>query len=323
MKYATTFCGVLGTVVLATTFSLLAGCGGGGGGGGGGTTPTDGGGTGGVDVTYNAAANIGDLLTYTLNTTTRAYSYNFVAGSLQGTSHSGTLTPVPGYGDYVYETDQGAEVVLFPNNLIVGVTPGTDLFAGVPRLTTNYTVSECIGVYNYVDIIGNNSSYGTFQVGDGVWSRWSMGNASGTPSETGTWEDQGDGVIYAYEGTTKVANVMILPASGGGKTLILDYPSGGMGIGVKQQSVSSGAVNGTYDVLDTQEDGLYQATVNGTTVSFSPPGWQSLTVEYNSPWTGFVSTPEESGIWLGTPDGIFVGGYTENGLDYIAAGIKQ
>jgi len=90
---------------------------------------------------------------------------------------------------------------------------------------------------------------------------------------------------------------------------------------VKQQSISSGNVNGTYDVLDTSEDEMYTVTVSGTSAS-TPDG--IITLQYNCPWTGFVcEVGGYEGIYLMTTDGIFFGGYEYGSSSAILAGIKE
>ncbi|MBW2045864.1 MAG: hypothetical protein JRI96_13450, partial [Deltaproteobacteria bacterium] len=88
------------------------------GGGGGVTTTTSG-------TTYNSGGSIGDLLTYTINTSNLSYSYNIVESDfeLAGTTGSGTLTHNDD-GTYTPSSDPNARLILLPNTLLVG---GADL----------------------------------------------------------------------------------------------------------------------------------------------------------------------------------------------------
>ncbi|MBI5741154.1 MAG: hypothetical protein HZA16_10595 [Nitrospirae bacterium] len=312
---------IMWTLILGILLAgYLTACGGGGGGGGSSKDDDNGGGTGSVGTTYNAAASIGDLLTYTVNTETLEYTYSFIEGTYAGATGNGTLSKASGYGDYVYTTSDGVPVVLLPNNLVIAALSNIDLIVGVPKLTTGYSTSEIAGIYNYVEYTNYGGSYGTFQASaGGVWQSWDQTDAIGLPDSSGTWTDQGNGVIYVYNSSLmKIANAMLLPSAGGGKVIVIDFTGTkkGIGIGVKQQSITSGSVNGKYDILDSSESQMYTVTVNGTDVT-TPLG--SLTVIYDFPWTGFVYAPSLGGLYLMTPDGIFFGG---DGYS-VLAGIKE
>ncbi|RLB31270.1 MAG: hypothetical protein DRH11_13560, partial [Deltaproteobacteria bacterium] len=157
------------------------------GGGGGVTTTTSG-------TTYNSGGSIGDLLTYTINTTNLSYSYNIVESDfgLAGTTGSGTLTQNAD-NTYTPSSDPNARLILLPNTLLVG---GADvglanpmLFAGVPALTTSYTPAEIAGTYNYITFAcdgplvggvctaGYSSDYGTYKVNaDYTWESCDEGD---------------------------------------------------------------------------------------------------------------------------------------------------
>ncbi len=275
--------------------------------------------------TYNAAGSVGDLLTYTLNNNLE-YTYSVEEGIYKGSTGSGTLTPLTGYGNYVYTTTLGDPVVLLPNNLVIAGAMGM-MIVGVPELTTDYTPSEIAGLYNYVEYVNSAQSYGTFEVfEDGTWKSWDETNKQLSTSDgSGTWVDQGNGVIEVMNGSTKIANAMLLPSSDGGKVIVIDYTGSrsGIGAGVKQASIGSGTVNGTYDTLSSIEDNVFEVTVSGTNVT-TPEG--TITISYNCPWTGLVCELDGGdivGIYLVTPDGIFFGGYDHGFVSAIVAGIKQ
>ena len=312
--------------ILLTSFVMAAvvvvGCGGGGGGG----TP----GTANV-LTFNGAASVGDLLTYTLNPSTLEYAYSILEPASARTTGAGVLTPVSGFGQYVYTTSDNDTVLLFPNNLcLVAPRDGDGLIAGVPTLSTNYSTSGLAGDYNYVNahVYGTNcdSDHGTFRVdAGGTWSAWSQSNFVGVADETGTWVDQGNGIIYIYQnfgaGDVKVGHLMVLPGTSGGKLLVVDHyctvagnEKYGITLGTKQRTLSVGDLQGTLTVLDSDENAPYTVVISGTQVT-SPGG--TATWNLNSPWIGFAQDPVS--LALPTVDGIIFGGNSTS----IFAGVKQ
>lgn len=305
-------------------------------------TTTDGGGDGTttVDLTsvggtiYNTAQAVGDLAQFAFNPTTREYAYTVLEGVNEGESDSGTLSLMTGYTQYVYEAD-GVPVLVFPDNMFIAIPgDGTEgLYTGVPSLTTDYTASDVAGVYNFVqfagtggDVANYEGNYGTFEVkADGTWESLDEGNLStDTADDSGTWEDQGNGIIYAKKNGTKMANVMIHPSYAGNaneQVLIIDLTDdnfSGIMLGVKQQEITSGSVDGTYAMLESDEEGLRTVTVSGANAS---TGSGVLPLTYNEPWDGFVSG-EDGTLVLMLPGGVFFGGGGDGDSEWIFAGIK-
>jgi hypothetical protein len=304
------------------------------------------GGTAPVDLTdiggtiYNSAQSVGDLLQVAFNPTTLQYGYTVIEGINAGDSGTGTLSLMAGYTEYVYETEDNVPVIVFPDNVFIAIPGGTDegLMVGVPSLATSYTAADIAGVYNYVqfagtggDVANYEGTYGTFRVNaGGTWDHLEEGNlpaSGGTPDDSGTWSDQGNGIIYAYRGAAKIANVMIHPSYAGSATeqvLIIDINDQasdfrGIMLGVKQQSITSGSVDATYALLESDHTSITTIIVNGTTVT-TPDG--PVTVTYDSPWTGFVQAPDNT-IVLMLPGGIFFGGGEDVDGAWIFAGIDK
>ena len=266
-----------------------------GGGGGDGTTTSTTEGT----TTFNSSGTIGDLLTYTIDTSVSpmTYSYEIVESDfgLAGITGSGTLTKNAD-GTYTPSNDPKTNVILLANTLIVGGadvdvggTETTMLFTGVPALTTNYTASEIAGTYNYINFecgeaLSNNqctegykSFYGTFKLEtSGTWEACESGDIDdqGTNPcagiDSGTWTDQGNGRITVTSGGATIGTAMLLPSGSGGKVLIIDLkdcPGSDAGpgilVGVKKQDIANENLGGTYHFND--DDGGYgDVTVDNT-----------------------------------------------------------
>ncbi|MBW2311113.1 MAG: Ig-like domain-containing protein [Deltaproteobacteria bacterium] len=261
-------------------------------------------------TTFNSGATIGDLLTYTIDTSVSpmTYSYEIVESdfNLAGTQGSGTLTQNQD-GTYTPSNDPEASVILLPNTLVVGgadIDVGgaetTMLFAGVPSLTTNYTASEIAGTYNYINFscddslvggvcdAGYKSYYGTFKVNeDGTWEACDEGDIddhTANPCQgtamNGSWTDQGNGRISITTGGTEIGKAMLLPSSSGGKVIIIDLKNvenmqgPGILVGVKKQDITDEDLGGTYHFND--DDGGYgDVTVNNANNNYTGTQYDS------------------------------------------------
>lgn len=332
---------VLAAVLAVGLITVL----GSGGGDGGSDSGGDGGG-GAVDLDtiggtiYNSAQSVGDLLQVAFNETTLEYGYNVIEGIAAGESGTGTLSLMAGYTQYVYEDEYGTPVLIFPDNVFIAIPGGTDegLMVGVPSLADDYNISDIQGVYNFVELGGSGAfedyegTYGTFRVNnDGTWDYLEEDNlpaSGGTPDDSGTWVDQGNGIIYGYRGADKIVNVMIHPSYAGSateKVLIIDINDQdnnyrGIMLGVKQQEIKSGDGDGTYTMLESNKDSLYEIDVSGGTVTV--PGSATINLNYDYPWTGFVSG-DDGTLVLVLPGGIIFGGGEDAGDSWVFAGIEE
>jgi len=298
-----------------------------GGGGGDGTTTSTTEGT----TTFNSSGTIGDLLTYTIDTSVSpmTYSYEIVESDfgLANTTGSGTLK-LETDGTYTLSSDPGAGVILLPNTLVVGSaevdisgTTETMLFAGVPALTTNYTASEIAGTYNYINFecgeaLSNNqctegykSFYGTFKIEtSGTWEACESGDIDdqGTNPcagiDSGTWTDQGNGRITVTSGGATIGTAMLLPSGSGGKVIIIDLkdrPGLGAGpgilVGVKKQDIANENLGGTYHFND--DDGGYgDVTVDNTNNTWT--GTQYDSNGNPTPINGSIARNDPWNGWL-------------------------
>lgn len=303
--------------------AVAIGCGGGGEGD---PTPGTPSLTGSMEV--NAAASVGDLFTYTLDFDNLSYVWQGVEGTYAGTNGGGVLTPQTGWGNRVFETDDGDTVLVLPDKLMLIETDDGEFLAGVPQRASDYSPGDIVGRYNYVWWGGDlgGFTYGTFDVNiDGTYQVHELSNG-GTVTASGLWEDQGNGVIYAYEstGTTKLYNVMIHPAGGESILVVDDIQENGMAIGVRQRALP--AVAGTFNLLSSDADSMYPVTVNGGNVT-TPEGTSIFAPD--TPWTGFGYAVTSDGVdswedWaLMSPSGYAFGGGYDDWDDWIWVAIQR
>ena len=295
--------------------------------GGDGTTPT----TGEETVTakeFNSSGSLGELLTYTIDTTAMTYSYEIVESDygLADTRGSGDLIENQD-GTYSPSDDLDICLILLPNTLIVGgadITVGDVdtfmLFAGVPALETGYTPAQIAGIYNYIVFecddpldegectSGYRSYYGTFEINE--FGRWSacgvgdLGDLGSNPCSEGTmngeWENEGDGIISISYGGSEIGNAMLLPSGAGGKVIVIDFKDRqdagpGMLIGVKQQDISGEDLSGEYH-YNSDDGGYGDVEVNDndtySATNTEPDGSQQTatgSLRRNSPWEGWLT----------------------------------
>jgi len=280
-------------------------------------------------TSYNCAAHVGDLLTYQFNTIDNLFSFAVLKGEFSGDIGCGSLTPLGGFGPEVYTTSTNDTVVLLPDKLALIGTNSAWLVAGVPEMAVSYNVSNIEGYYNFVEYtnVGGTPTvhWGTLRLDANTWQYWlhEDGATSGTqPELSGTWADQGTGVINIsmFGGAIKVAFGMLYP-SANGNIFVMDLKEdNGILLGVKQQNVTSGDFDGTYDSLDTEGTPLFTVTVAGGTITdLSGPS----TLYYNDPWTGFVSDHNNITGVMSTDGVLFAVRHPLSGAQSAVAGIKE
>ncbi len=325
--------------LMSASSLVVVGCGGSSGGGGDDddepTLPNVGG------TTYNSAASVGDLLQVQLNLQSNPpqYSYLGLEGEMKGETDQGTMTQKQGFGTYVYTVDRESTfVVSIPDYLALIAPEGGGLIAGVPQVVSGFTVADIEGEYNYISMTFDGDTpetqIGIFKIAGHNWSVWAGTTAVGnyfaakispppTPDDGGTWEHAGGGIMHVFRDSVKIANAMVLPSTNENVLVIdvCDQGSSGILLGIERQSVSSGSVNGTYDVLDPEYDELYTAEVGGETVAINyPDGTQTKTMNYNEPGDGFIEVGSSGDDYvLVNPDGVYFGGSS----DSIFAAIAQ
>ena len=232
---------------------------------------------------YSSAANIGDLLRYSVDSGSLAYSYEILESDhgLGGTTKSGTLLPTGVY-TYVPVDDPGRTLVVFPDTLLVGhmslpVQSDGVFFAGVPASEGAYDAEDIPGVYNWTRytceraLVGGecpepyHSRFGTLRIlGGGTADLCVGGNVddqTGHPcqsTDTLDWTDAGDGLIAFELGGVPYGTGMLHLAGGAEKVLAMalrDRPEGGYPgadrgpgilVGVNKFAVPAASVPGLY-----------------------------------------------------------------------------
>lgn len=296
---------------------------------------------------YNAAASIGDLFEYSLDTSSLTYSYTITSSEvgLTGTTGSGTLAD-NGDGTYTPSTAPNTKVMVLPNKVVVGATTvsvnGQDqvtLLAGVPS-ASGVTLSEIADTYNYVALQCQDSPtcntydsfYGTFNVtSSGVWVECTKSNYDAAPTscagrDTGTLTTLGNGKFKVLDSnSTDFGTAMFYRSGSGQKIIIVDLKDTsqtgygrGMLIGVPKQAVTYGSsTNGKWNWNTSQGNSGY-LTATGTSYVFD--GGSTGTFTTGTPWEGFFTA--EGGTGMLADEGIYI--WAKNsGTSYIVIGVKE
>jgi len=329
----------IGAAVL-TAAAVVTGCGGGGG-------YASNSGYGGIPVTYTAAAGAGELVTYTIDTTAKTYSYTITDSQygLTGRTGSGTLTQLGTYRYALSGIPQSILVVL-PNGVLLGavrdvfVPGGAPLTVPVLGLSNPVTsLSALNGTYNYVTrgctAIGSCSATGgTLQINGGNWNFCSGGNLLGCAfSGSGTLTSVGNGKFDASVGGTLIGT-LFATVSGGQNVVIIDLKDprlGGLGKGIVVASsqtsvIGNTSLNGSWaGITSTGNWGTFN--VSGTTIQstsvngiqVTPASNPPITAAPDSPWTGLITTPGPN-ISMLAGYGVYItggpNGYLEMGVKY-------
>lgn len=326
--------------VLALGISvLLVSCGGGGGDGGAPAVSTTG-----FSQTYTASATAGEILTYTLDTRSRTYSYRIIhsAYGLTNATGSGTLT-LNSDGSYSPSNAPNTKVYALQNGLLVGTVNLTlnNVSRIVPILGMSQPISSAAalaGTYNFVGIqcagqtfgvyTGCGSSYGTVQLDN-------VGNYTACPSanlvnglggcsspSTGVLGLLGNGVWQAIRtGSININYFLAFAAPNGQKVLILDLNDpGGYGYGFIVMSTQATYVQNLIDGMwyfQTNSGQAGSLTVAGSNIASSLGNNVSAT--FDSPWTGLAAISSGGyGLLAGTGAYAYVNpafpGYLELGM---------
>lgn len=303
----------------------------------------------GFTETYTASATAGEILTYTIDTQSKTYSYQILhsAYGLSNVPNSGTLVLNPD-GSYSPSDAPTTKVYALQNGLLVG-TITLNLGNGsriVPILGISQPVSSqaaLTGIYNYVgiqcaaqtfgDYTNCGSSHGTVQVDNaGNYIACQSGNiANGpqncSPASTGTFGLLGNGVWGANRtGSTAVNYVLAYTALNGQNVLVLDLNDpGGYGYGFIVMSTQTGYVQNLIDgtwyfqTNQTNQPNVETAgslVVAGTNISSS--FGHTVSANFDLPWTGLASISGGVSLLAGTGAYAYVNpgwpGYLELGI---------
>jgi len=267
--------------------------------------------TSGFVQSYNAAANIGDLLNVTVDTGALTYSYQFLQGDLAGVKGAGTLTRNDSSAANIFSTSDGFPLVAIQNEVVIGQI-GSDFYLGVPTSTSPVSVTDLVGVYNYVRFFPagtsanplDTSNFGTLKMNaDGTWQVAEQSNlgVKGTPILNGTYNLGSNGIVELFivvnNGAVKLANLALRTNSSGQHFVVVDFTdtgiAKGIGFGQKQAGtyVASGDVDGNYTAI-FGNGSLDQGSVKGTQLNIQAVGnfpSISYTLTYNNPWPGLIT----------------------------------
>lgn len=311
---------------------VISGCGGGGGGG---SAPVS------ASTNFTAVAMAGELLTYSLNTTSLTYSYTITESQfgLTGKSGSGTLVRNSD-GSYSPAGIGNVKLVILPNGLLLGGirenlngTPTTIPIIGMSNPVAD--ISAAAGTYNAVQrscLAGVcSSAFGTFQISAaGTWISCPSGNLTTGclgSMNSGTLNSLGGGRWQVMSGGADIGTAIGLN-SGGQNVVILDLKdtrAGGFGVGLlvgsSQQSVSATQTNGTWVAAATTGDWA-TFSASGNQITFLTidglPSNATTMLTIDSPWTGFATTASGGhGLLAGT--GVYA---YENTAGYAEIGVK-
>ena len=325
----------------STLVVLFAACGGGGGGGGTapvGTTTT--GATPALNVaTFTSVAMVGELLTYTADTSNLTYSYTITDSQygLTGKTASGTLTPNSD-GTYSLSGIDNAVIAVLPDGLMLGAinenlngTPTTIPIIGVSNPVTD--IAAVAGTYNYVKrgCLGEacDTGYGTIQITSaGTWVLCPRGELSAGCAEStksGTVGTVGTGKWQLIENGAVIGTAIASTSNAGGTIFVdlTDHRTDGFGVGILvgslQQSLNAAQTQGDWIAATTTGQWATFAS-SGTQINYKTlngvPYTSANTFTVNEPWKGMAAAIGGSVLFAGT--GLYMyennGGYAEIGV---------
>ncbi|NOS79101.1 MAG: hypothetical protein HOP35_14265 [Nitrospira sp.] len=296
-------------------FSLLiASCGSGGGDS---PTPSPPAASTGFTQTYTASATAGEILTYTIDTQNKTYSYKIIYSAYGLTNATGNGTLVTNSdGSYSPSNAPSTKVYAIQNGLLIGTVNLT--LNNVPRIVPILGMAQPIaspaalaGMYNFVGIqcagqtfgvyTGCISSYGTVQIPTAGTTYTScpsaniatlLGLGPCSPLSTGTLSLLGNGVWQAIRtGSVNTNYFLAFAAPNGQNVLLLDLNDpGGYGYGFIVMSTQAGYVQNLVDgtwFFQTTAGTAGSLTVAGTQIASSLG--PNVSATFDSPWMGAVS----------------------------------
>lgn len=328
---------ILGLAVLPLVLSL-GGCGGGGGGSSSSTSGSS-------ATSFTAGASVGELVTYTVDTTALTYSYEIIGSAYgkEGTRGSGTLTR---NSDGTY-TPNGIDgrIRLNANGTMIGVVhedfDGNGVDETVPVFGVSNPVtsfSAAAGTYNFVDYRCNMSgrnycevNYGTYTVAsDGTWTACARGDGNSDAcdqTDTGSFNNLGGGkfqiiddegiatgTLVAHTDTSRNQKVMFMDIADS-RTTVASWGKG-LIVGSEKIAGSTADGNGTWVYMNSRSGPGTLSVTNTSYIDGNYPG--ALT--YNTPWSGFATTGAGTkAILAGT--GLFAAVY-EGNTSHISIGLR-
>ncbi len=313
--------------VLTVSALTIAACGGGSNSSGGGITAS----------TFQAVATEGELVSYTVDTTARTYSYTVVESAYQktGASGSGQLT-LNSDGTYTPSGFNG-KIAVLDSGLLLGAIyedlNGDNVKEVVPVIGVSNPISsaaEAAGIYNFISRQCTPTCtnwYGTVKIEpNGNWISCEKQNLSDTNhpacggSVSGSISGFSAGRATLTVGGVSGGSMLVFKDPAGQKVILLDLNGGtvlGKGAVFAASQQLPASADGRWTYLHT--DGTKgTAVVSGTNVTDS--GVYSSGRAYSStgsfvrdqPWAGFATTAPGNSVILPAGSGLYVSYFSAN-----------
>jgi hypothetical protein len=275
-------------------------------------------------VSYKSVAQVGELISYTLDTANLSYSYRIEksAFGLEGRTFSGTLVRNSD-GTYTPSESSNARVMILPNGLLIG---SVTLQVGSSSIATSIvgmqnpatSIADFSDTFNYISYqcSSQNSNCVTYMGSVRVDSSGAYQSctdrdvaAMSSPAtqcpanqySAGRLESNNDGTwkLMRASGNNYVeaGTFIAFKDSQGQKVAIFDLNdgvNGGYGYGsivaASQQSVASSDTNGSYKANSSSGNYVTVTATNNAYESYSPrySFTENGTLSHNSPWTGVI-----------------------------------
>ncbi len=255
---------------------------------------------------FHAGVSVGDLAEVKIDTNELRYSYEVTEGIYNGTKKSGSLQSLPEFGGALYKTDAGANLLVVPNEVIIGGIMN-HFYVGVPTQSAALSAADLTGTYNYIHFMetsqGDHTGYGSVELSaNGTFhlaEKKAVSQAKLQDITSGTYKDLGNGVVELFAtDSNKVANVLVRARANGQTFAVIDFSQGtgyaGIGFAQKQSAVQTKvSLEGEYNILVTGEEKSTTGDVVGNDyIRIKEPDSQnlfSIKLSQNSPWNGLVS----------------------------------
>jgi len=312
----------------------------------------------GFSQTFTSSASIGELVSFSIDTSNNTYSYTITQSSfgLTGTTGSGTLI-ANSDGSYSPSTQTYSKIYAVKNGLLIGsinlTISGTTVNVPIYGTSSPITsIASLAGTYNYISSsCANNTSgsgcgttsYGTIKIDSlGNFTQCTTTNITTSPAcsdTTGALSYLGGGVWnYQRTGSVNTNYFLGFNSSNGQNVLVIDLnDTGGYGYGQAVASTqsaidTSGTNDGTW-FLQSNKSQSAVTTVSGngySTLNSYSDGRGGDTdigiITADTPWTGMFTNSGTTGNGLGiiSGTGLFVHKSTVAGYEsYYTFGLKK
>jgi hypothetical protein len=263
----------------------------------------------------------GDCFNVQVNEAAGLYSYKKIVGPAPVGVGQGSMTLAPGFGAHAYYDDDDGTMFATVPGKVLAIGGDENAMVGVPVHSGAYVATDIAGMYNYLswdyDTTWDelSTSYGTILINDdGTWEVFDEIDGTANPAsaiDSGTWEDEGDGLVTVTSATFgKYGTLAIYPSANGNLlTMRYQYRMGGDtyvgSVVALEQNLGIGLndLDGNYVAIDWEGMTFADLAVSGTGTTLDLAGYDTLT--FDSPWTGMISGGANV-YYIGTTDGLLV-----------------